>query len=73
MRKLYWLVVVAVLALPVAVFAQTPETSVPSSGTLLTGAGDAIDTWGLWGFIVAVMLVGLAFMVVRGILRPARR
>lgn len=75
MRKL--LVVLSVVALfvvmAVPAFAQTPETSAPSSSTLLAGAGTAINTWGLWGFIVAVMLTGLAFLIVRGILRPARR
>lgn len=61
----------AMVALPA--FAQTPETSAPGSAELLTGAGAAIGTWGLWGFIIAVMLTGLAFLIVRGILRPARR
>lgn len=68
-------ITVFVLAMSVVpAFAQaTPETTAPGSAALIAGGSEAMETWGLWGYIIAAMIIGLALFVFRGILRSAKR
>ena len=69
--RLMLLMVVAMLALPFAAFAQaTPEAY--TSTTLLTSAGNMMTTWNLWPFVIAFAVIGLVVYLARRSMKMVR-